>query len=244
MIQHPITCTIGEIVAEDFRTAAILERYGLDFCCGGKRTLDEACRERGVDAARVATELGSLSAAAPEGIVRFGDWPVDALIDHILVRHHAYVRGTLPVLLGHTRKIAEVHGARSPELPHVAQRFAGVAREMTLHMAKEEEILFPYIRTLVDADRLGARVGRSPFGTVGNPIRMMEHEHEHAGGEMRLIRELTKGYQPPDFACATYRVCLSELDAFERDLHRHVHLENNILFPAALRLEEKLGACG
>lgn len=236
--------TIGEIVTDDFRAAAVLERYGLDFCCGGSRTLDEACHDQGVDPAHVAAELRSLATLAPHRAVRFADWPLDALVHHILVRHHTYVRSALPVLVAHTRKIAEVHGARSPELREVAQRFAAVADEMTQHMAKEEEILFPYIRALVEAERRGTRVGGSPFGTVANPIRMMEHEHEHAGSEMHVIRELTGGYVPPDFACATYRVCLRELEEFERDLHQHVHLENNILFPAALRLEEEIGSRG
>jgi regulator of cell morphogenesis and NO signaling len=243
MIQNPSTQTIGDIVADDYRTAAVLERYGLDFCCGGKRTLDEACRERGVETARVAADLDALDDVSYIGL-RAADWPLDALIDHIVTRHHRYVREAIPVLIAHSTKLERVHGERHPELAQVARLFEEIADDMTLHMAKEEEILFPYIRGLVEADRAGEPVGPSPFGTVQNPIRMMEREHEAAGDTMGRIRELTGGYQPPETACTTYRVCFQELQQFERDLHRHVHLENHVLFPGAQRLEERLAVRG
>jgi regulator of cell morphogenesis and NO signaling len=244
MTQNPSRQTIGEIVAEDYRSAAVFERYGLDFCCGGKQTLDEACRARGVDAARVTADLKAIDGSAPDASLRVTDWPLDALIDHIVIRHHRYVRGALPVLIAHTAKIARVHGDRRPELLEVARLVEEIAHEMTQHMVKEEEILFPYVRGLVEADRAGDPIGPSPFGTVQNPIRMMEREHEMTGDAVSRIRELTDAYQPPETACTTYRVCFQELQQFERDLHRHVHLENHVLFPGAQRLEERLAGLG
>jgi regulator of cell morphogenesis and NO signaling len=231
--------TLGNIVAADYRAAAVLERFGMDYCCGGRQTLSEACRDRAVELNELLEALDGLPAGETAG-VQPAEWPLDALVDHIVSTHHEYVKTTIPVLAARTAKIAAVHGELSPELPEVARHFAEVAEGMVLHMHKEEHLLFPYVRALVAADRTGRRIGGSPFGTVENPIRMMEVEHQDAGDEMRMIRELTHDYAVPDHACATYRACLAELEAFERDLHRHVHLENNILFPGAVALERRL----
>jgi regulator of cell morphogenesis and NO signaling len=235
---HP-NDTIGDIVASDYRAAAVFERFGLDFCCGGRQTLGDACRQMAVDSAALLTALEGL-AREPGPTEDTSAWPLDKLVGHIVSRHHTYVKEAIPVLLAHTSKIAAVHGNRSPELHGVATRFTVVANEMARHMAKEEQILFPYIQSLVTAERAGRRIASSPFGTVQNPIRMMEAEHQDAGDEMREIRDLTHGYALPDFACATYRACFAELQEFERDLHRHVHLENNVLFPRAVKLEQRL----
>jgi regulator of cell morphogenesis and NO signaling len=143
------------------------------------------------------------------------------------------------VLVNHTQKVAKVHGEAHPEMREVAHLFHEVADEMTTHMAKEEHILFPYIVALEQAKRANTSTPATPFGTVRNPIRMMEAEHESAGDAMARIRSLTSGYAIPAGACTTYRVCLQELEAFERDLHEHVHLENNILFPRAVELESE-----
>ncbi|MBI4486138.1 MAG: iron-sulfur cluster repair di-iron protein [Acidobacteria bacterium] len=235
-----LNTTLGEIVTADHRTAAVFDRFGMDFCCGGMRTLQEACEEQAVDVRSLLSALDALRESAGADEPGFAQMPLDQLIDHIVSRHHAYVRSAIPVLLAHSTKIVAVHGEKSPELRTVAAHVAEVAAEMTQHMYKEEEILFPYIRALVQTERAGRRAEPSPFGTIHNPIRMMEAEHQAAGNAMRLIREATAGYKLPDFACATYQACFSELEAFERDLHRHVHLENNILFPAAIELEERL----
>jgi regulator of cell morphogenesis and NO signaling len=232
--------TIGQIVAADYRAAAVFERFGLDFCCGGKRTLGEACQEGAVDEAAVRHALDELSGTAGAGDAPSSEWPIPVLIDRIVSVHHAYVRSMLPVLLAHTEKIARVHGDRRPELHTVHRHFSAVAADLRQHMLKEEQILFPYLLSLAEAAERGQATEPSPFGTVENPIRMLEEEHQDAGYEMRLIRELTRDYVPPDFACTTYRACLAELKEFEEDLHRHVHLENNILFPAAVRLESQL----
>jgi regulator of cell morphogenesis and NO signaling len=232
-----LEATIREIVATDYRTAAVFQRFGLDFCCGGCRTVEDACREAGVDAQAVVRELDAVLQAPADGAPRYDTWDARALISHIVRVHHDYVRRSVPILIQHTEKIAGVHGARHPELPHIAGLFRRVADEMTDHMAKEENILFPFIAAIEEAVTDGRRAPSPPFGTLGNPIGVMEAEHKFVGDAMAEMRHLTGGFAPPEDACATYRVCLQELDAFERDLHDHVHLENNVLFPKAVALE-------
>jgi regulator of cell morphogenesis and NO signaling len=230
--------TVREIVARDFRTAAVFENFGIDFCCGGNVALGEICQQRSLAYGDVAAALSAATTApASPDSPRFGTWTPPALVSYIVANHHSYVRSAIPTLLERTKKIASVHGERHPELQEVATTFAAVADEMTSHMFKEERILFPYIVALAEAADGGSAAPHAPFGSVENPIRMMEHEHESAGGAMARINGLTGGFQPPDDACTTYRVCLQELKAFEDDLHRHVHLENNILFPKARTLE-------
>ena len=231
--------TIREIVASDYRTAAIFQRHGLDFCCQGGRTIEQGCRDAGADPGALIGELDAMLATPAAGAPRFSAWDARTLVAYIVANHHAYVRETMPVLLTHTDKIASVHGQRHPELVHVAKLFARVAQEMTEHMAKEEQVLFPFITALEDAASRGAAPPPVPFGTVANPIHRMEADHQFVGDAMAEIRHLTDGYTLPDEACATYRVCFRELDAFERDLHEHVHLENNLLFPKAQALESQ-----
>jgi regulator of cell morphogenesis and NO signaling len=232
--------TIREIVANDFRAAAVFQRHGIDFCCKGNRSIEEACRNRAVTAERVLQEVTEATSAPATGGPRFNSWDLGTLATYIVANHHAFVKQAIPALLAHTRKIASVHGATHPELPEVAALIEGVAEEMSSHMMKEEDILFPYISGLALASRGEGGSPSAPFATVRNPIRMMEMEHESVGDAMARIRLLTAGYRFPEDACTTYRVCLQELEAFERDLHEHVHLENNILFPKAARLEAEI----
>ena len=229
--------TVRSVVAGDSRTAAVFERHGIDYCCGGDRTIDEACREAGVSVEVVLADLAALPDTDAAPPPRFAAWDPGFLVDYIVANHHAYVRGALPTILAHTRKIAEKHGARHPELAEIARTFEDVAGELTQHMMKEEHILFPYVKTLAAQAAAGCPPSPSPFGTVANPIHMMEREHESAGGAMRRIRELSHGYRLPDDACETYQITFAELQEFERDLHQHVHLENNLLFPKAIELE-------
>lgn len=229
--------TVRDLVDADFRAAAVLHRYRIEFCSRGDRSLDEACRERGVDPAIVLEEVSTACAASSPGAPRFAVWDAETLIAYIAGNHHRYVRDAIPPLLDHTRTIASTHGARHPELPRVAQVFAALAEDLTAHLNKEERILFPGIAALSAAVRGGTPVPASPFGTIGNPIRVMEMEHQAVAASMAEIRQLTGGYRAPDDASATYRVCLQELEAFEADLHVHVQLENENLFPKALRLE-------
>ena len=232
--------TVGEIVATDYRAARIFEQFGIDFCCGGRRSVAEACGSASIDPTVLERALDALPPAADPATDDVNDvtrWKPDRIIDHIVATHHAYVRLALPAIAGYLTKLVGVHGARHPELERISPTFAHLGHDLLQHMMKEERILFPYIRELALHPR---RREPSPFGTVENPIRMMEREHREAGDEMRLIRELTGGYLPPSDACATYRVCFDELATFERDLHRHVHLENNVLFPKAVELEREM----
>lgn len=233
------SATVGEVVARDFRTAAVFERFGIDFCCGGRRSIDDACRTAAVDRAVLLRELDALAPAAAEDDVT--EWPLDRLVDHILSRHHTYVRSTMPVIAKHLANLEAVHGKRHPELTRVAAHFGQAKLDLEQHLLKEEHVLFPYVKELSELRARGQALQTSPFGTIENPIRMMEREHVEAVDELRLIRELTGGYATPADGCETYGLCMAELDRFERDLHRHVHLENNVLFPRAVALERELG---
>lgn len=237
---HPTPDTsIRDLVTADFRAAAVFQKHGIDFCCQGARPIGRACDEAGLDVARVLDDLRAATSTAAAGAPRYGSWDVATLTTYITGNHHAFVREAIPALLTHTAKVARVHGERHPETEQVARLFAEVAAEMQSHMQKEEQVLFPYLDALSRADKEGVPP-RAPFGTVANPIRVMELEHDAAGSLMAQIRELTSGYTPPADACTTYRVAYQELEAFETDLHTHVHLENNILFPKALRIEAAL----
>ena len=227
--------TVGEIVAGDFRTAAVFEEFGIDFCCGGRRTLAQACRARDTDPEAVIAAL-ERSCSIADSAARFDEWSLETLIGYIVGNHHAFVRRALPSLIAHTRKLARVHGDRHPELHEVAHLTQQIADDMLSHMAREEHVLFPYITAAAEAVERGAPIPPAPFGSIENPLRIMEDEHETAGAATAAIRALTGNYVPPEDGCTTYRVGLQELEAFERDLHAHVHLENNILFPKARRL--------
>lgn len=232
--------TVKDYVVQDFRTAAVFERHGLDFCCGGGQPLGAACAKKGLDVAQVMAELDAVLASAGGRGDDPNAWELDALTAHIVRTHHTFVRDALPPLRQHADKVARVHGERHPEMVRVAEIVAAVEAEMTMHMHKEEAILFPYIDELTRARREHIHLDGSPFGTIENPIAMMIDEHESAGGAMAEASTLTAGYTPPEDACMTYRVLLQELAAFEKDLHHHVHLENNILFPKAATLEGQL----
>ena len=234
------TLSLKDIVTQDFHAAAIFEKYALDFCCRGGKTIDEACGERGIEVASVLDELETIKSKSEGSSIPFSDWGVDVLINYIVNTHHAFVSRMIPVLLAHTQKIASVHGARHPEVIKIADHFDTVAGDLQQHMQKEEVVLFPFIKQLAQAKKAGQCRVRPPFGTVRNPIRMMEAEHQAAGDEMSSIRSLSNGYIVPDDACTTYRVTYHELRDFELDLHQHVHLENNILFPKAILFESEL----
>lgn len=232
---HLATTNLGDIVARDFRAGAILDRYGLDYCCGGARTLAESCRTGGVDVDSVVFELEALDPESRETPER----DPAALINYIVSRHHTYVRDAIPAIQSHLSKVVAAHSGRHPELPYIESKFAKVAADLSVHMVKEERVLFPYVLALAEATSHGAPPPPDMFGTVQNPIRMMEIEHQEAGDDIEALRQLTHGYQTPVDACRTYDMVLRELEAFEKDLHAHVHLENNVLFPKAVELEEK-----
>jgi regulator of cell morphogenesis and NO signaling len=236
MNQRMAPPTVGEIVATDFRAAAVFERFGIDFCCGGRQVLTDACTGASVNPDDVVRALEALPQVAEGATDDVNQWPLDRLIDHIISTHHAYVRSAVPTITRYLVKLADGHGARHGTLATVATSFDALARDLGQHMMKEEQVLFPYIRELA-MTAAGGRHVRSPFGTVENPIRMMEREHRQADDTLDIIRQLTNDYVAPASSCANYGVCMAELERFERDLHRHVHLENNVLFPKAIALE-------
>jgi regulator of cell morphogenesis and NO signaling len=234
--------TVKSIVNEDFRAASVFEKYSIDFCCHGNVPLSEACAQKGVDQRTVLSELARIGSSGNGEAASFKTLDLDTIVDHIIRRHHAYIRKISPTIIAHTQKIASVHGKNHPELIDVAERILSITSDMANHMMKEERVLFPYIKGLAAAARGEEEFQPAPFGSIANPIRMMEAEHERAGDTMGTIRSETDEYNPPEDACTTYRVTLQELQEFERDLHSHVHLENNILFPRAIALEKRFGA--
>ncbi len=232
--------TLGDIVSGDHRAAAVFQKHGIDFCCGGTRTIEEACRAKQIDTHAVLDDIARECAVTAAAAPQYATWAPSALVAYIVSKHHAYVRQALPAITAYTHKLAAVHGINHPELLQVDRLFAGVADEMASHMMKEERILFPFIVELELAAERGGPAPATPFGTVANPIHMMEDEHESAGTAMAYIRELTADYALPDDGCARIAWDSAKLEAFEQDLHAHVHLENNILFPKALSLEAGL----
>lgn len=232
--------TIGEYVAKDFRTAAIFSKYGIDFCCKGNRTIDVACHKKDINANELIEQLDIVLNTKNDSGIDFKSWPLDLLADYIEKTHHRYVEEKIPVLLQFLDKLCKVHGANHPELFEINELFIGCAGELTQHMKKEELILFPFIKKMVATRSNNEALQQPHFGTVDNPIAMMMHEHDAEGERFRKIEILTNNYTPPVDACNTYRVTFDMLADFEQDLHKHIHLENNILFPKAALLEKTL----
>jgi regulator of cell morphogenesis and NO signaling len=233
--------TLGQLATNDLRKAQIFKKYGLDFCCGGKKTVKEACAEKGIDVTRVEQELQQADKLTTAGRpLPYNDWNIDFLADYIVNTHHSYVRKSLPDLLTYADKVNRVHGGRHPELARVNELVKAVAEELSEHMVKEEEVLFTFIKSVAGAKANGQPLQPAHFGTVENPIHMMENEHESVGRNMEEIREITGNYALPQDACASYKLLFNMLDEFEDDLHLHIHLENNILFPKAVEMEKSL----
>ena len=226
------TRTIGELVAERPSRARVFEQAGIDYCCGGRLSLEAACRKKGLDPRRVLADLAAAEAPEPQERV-WTQATLTELADHIEQSHHAFLRQELPRLSALTQKVSKVHGRTHPELLEVARLFEAFSSDMVSHMNKEEGILFPMIRALEARGPMPAGVP----GSVGRPIAMMVHEHDVAGRMLEQLRELTGGFIPPEGACGSYRAMLDGLASIEADTHRHVHKENSILFPGAERLE-------
>ena len=231
---------VGELVAKDYRAAAVFHSYGIDFCCRGNRSIEEVCEKNNIESE---TLISKLNAALTERNLAGADyrtWPLDALAEHIERVHHGYVEEKSVILQQYLNKLCKVHGERHPELFEITEEFEGCTQAMAAHMKKEELILFPYIKKMVHAERAGEKLDPPHFGTVENPVNMMMEEHDAEGERFRKISALSDNYTPPADACATYKVAFSMLQEFENDLHLHVHLENNILFPKSITLQEKL----
>lgn len=231
------TRTVADILLDNPRAAGVFKKYHIDFCCKGSRLLEAACTEAGIDPKEVLEEIDRAT-ENPQHHVRANDWPLDFLADYIVSNHHQYVRASTPELLELLAKVNRVHGAQHPELNKIAEIFSTVAAELIAHMQKEEQVLFPAIKTIATKANTGSGEVNFPFDSIRNPIKMMEAEHEEAGDGMETIRELSRNYTVPEDACTSYRLLFDLLAAFEDDLHQHVHLENNILFPKAIELEK------
>lgn len=230
--------TLGQIATKDLRKAEVFRKYGLDFCCGGKKTVKEACLEKGIDPAVVEKELNAADKNPTMRPLPYNDWTLDFLADYIVQTHHSYVRNTLPDLVAYSTKVASVHGGHHPELLEIRNLVNEVNAEMSSHMVKEEKVVFPYIKELVQNN--GVATQAESFGSVRQPINLMEEEHETVGAAMEQIRALSKDYIVPADGCASYKLLFKMLEEFESDLHIHIHLENNILFVKAMDLEKEL----
>ena len=221
---------IGDIVTQDFRAAEVFKKAGIDFCCGGSQSLEAACRDKKLDVAEIESELEKLENSEPGSSHKFNEWKLDFLCDYIVNTHHQTVMKLLPELTFYTQKIAEVHGDNHPELSEIANLFAQVDTELRQHLRNEEEVLFPAIREVLKTNSAESKA------TIISEITRMTGENEFAGGAMDKINELSHRYAVPEDGCNTYRVAYKLLEQFEDDLHIHVHLENNILYPKAMKL--------
>jgi regulator of cell morphogenesis and NO signaling len=226
--------TISQIVTDHHQTAAVFEKYGIDFCCKGKRPLVDACAEKQLNKEQVIQELAH-AIATETPATDFNKMTLAELVDHIVTVHHTYVKFNLPQIAQYLSKVAAKHGDRFPFMKKVESLFAELQNELSQHMMKEERILFPRIKQL---EKEGLTEGGIAF--FQEPINVMEAEHDRAGTIMQQIRELTDDYIAPADACTTFRLSLASLQAFEADLHQHVHLENYILFPKTIRLFQQL----
>lgn len=229
--------TVGQLAASDFRKASVFKKYGIDFCCGGKKTLQQSCSEKNLNLEEVEKALNDVASSREPKNAAFNQWSADFLADYIVNTHHTYVKSTLPDMREYAAKVAAVHGHEHDELIRVAELIEELDTELSEHMMKEERILFPYVKLLVQAKKEKARPAAPHFGSVKNPIQMMEMEHDIAGNIVHEIRELTANYSLPENACTSYSLLFKMLEDFEEDLHVHIHLENNILFPKAAALE-------
>ncbi len=234
--------TLGQIAVKDLRKAQVFKKYGLDFCCGGKKTVKEACVEKGLDAVKIEQELQKADSMPSSRPLPYDEWSLDFLADYIVNAHHSYVKKNLPDIKMYAEKVRKVHGDHHPELVRIHQLVEEINAELTAHLVKEEKVLFPYIKELVAATDHPTLLHAAHFGTIQNPINMMEMEHELVGKNLETIRELSGNYRLPGDACASYQLLYRMLDEFEEDLHLHIHLENNILFPKALEVEKQLSA--
>jgi regulator of cell morphogenesis and NO signaling len=231
--------TVAEIVTENIKTADVFKKNGIDFCCGGNVKVQEICEKKGVDFNVIKEELLNINKDASNGH-DFNSWDLDFLADYIVNTHHKYVAEANDLIIQYSDKVANVHGHHYSEVVEINKLFHAIANELKMHMHKEEMMLFPFIKEIALAKKNGTPLPQSPFGTIQNPINMMEAEHDDAGDIIKQIAELSNNYTPPAEACNTYRALYAKLEEYQNDLFQHIHLENNILFPKAIQLEQEL----
>ncbi len=231
---------IKDIVTKNFHAAQLFEQYGIDYCCNGNRLLNEVLEEKKLDEVDVQSRLNKLEATEGTGSINYSEWEPDSLAQYIVNTHHSYVRSAILQITEHLEKVINAHGDKYVYLTELQNAFNFIAEDLTNHMMKEERVLFPLIHYLSETKKFNERPKTGGFGTIKNPIRMMETEHAAAGDVLSKMRGLTDNYSLPQDACTTFKVTYEELREFESDLHKHIHLENNILFPKAIQLEAEL----
>lgn len=235
--------TVAELVTENYKTADVFKKNGIDFCCGGKVSVKSICEKKNIGYEKIKLELEAVE--QPNDLSHdFKSWDLERLVDHIINVHHAYVNENIPIISQYADKVARVHGHANPEVIKINDLFRTIADDLNNHMYKEENILFPYIKNLALVEGGKTDFQLPHFGTIQNPINMMENEHTAVGNYGFEIAGLSNNYTPPGHACNTYRVLFAKLKEFEEDLHQHIHLENNILFPRAIELEKKFMKTG
>jgi regulator of cell morphogenesis and NO signaling len=232
--------TIGQIVAEDYRTAKIFEFYKIDFCCNGNKLFNDVLKEKNLDSEKIISELISVKEQNNNGSADFKSWSLDLLADYIEKKHHRYILERTPEIKQYLAKLCEVHGSNHPELFEINEQFNQSAGVLAMHMKKEELILFPYIKMMVAVKLKNEKINPPQFNAMENPIRAMMSEHDIEGERFKKISQLSNNYTIPSDGCSTYRLTYTLLKEFEEDLHLHIHLENNILFAKSLELEKEL----
>jgi len=231
--------TLGDIVTEKYQAAVVLEKYGIDFCCQGNRTLDAACLKAGINTSQIIDEIEEVSKLA-NPIADFRSWSPDQLADYIYRTHHQYIEQVTPTIKTLLTKVCEVHGERHPELLEIRDIFFHTSDELAAHMKVEETVLFPFIKRMVQGKLLKSAVSSYLFSSVSNPIHQMNEEHLAEGAQLEKMAKLSHHYSVPADACTTYRIVYQMLKEYEKDMHLHIHLENNILFEKAIELEAEL----
>lgn len=230
---------VSDVVSENIQAAHIFKKYGIDFCCGGGVSIEKICLKKNIDVALLLQDLNTISDSSLPS-QQCNRWELDFLIDYIIHTHHSYVLESLDLIDEYATKVVKVHGTGHPAVIEIARLFKQVAMDLSSHMRKEEMILFPYIKKLVAVKKQQTALEESHVGSVFNPIQIMQEEHEVVGNVLKQIRVLSESYAPPSWACNTFKALYAKLDEFEQDLHLHIHLENNILFPKAIALESML----
>lgn len=233
--------TVGELALEIPAATRVFEKMGIDYCCGGNRSLAEACAKAGVEFKDVQIQL-TLAAHAKADEPNFQTTTLETLINHIVVKHHSFTRLEIARLNALWDKVCMAHGENHPELLKIYVSFRELGADLETHMTKEERVLFPYVIRMEAAAKQQVPLFRPPFGTVANPVRMMMLEHDRAGELLKKIRKLSSDYVTPGDACVSYKTLYAALEALEKDLHQHIHLENNILFPKAVEMEPTVGS--
>jgi regulator of cell morphogenesis and NO signaling len=235
-IHNALDTTIGEIVATDYRTAKVFEAHGIDFCCGGKVALSAICQEKDINPDTLLREIDTVKTEQIDRSQNYTSWELPFLVDYIINTHHAYLKENDEQIAGYARKIAEVHGAHHPEVIEISAIFGKIATDMAAHLREEEEVFFPALKRAATERKSGNAPAQADLDVIKESLAKLGREHEEIGDAIHTIRHLSKEYAIPSDTCNTFMITYRKLREFEDDLHKHVHLENNILFPKASQL--------